>query len=84
MGNISNITKVVDFYKNNGLNATVTVEEKRTCIIDGHGTNNIKMLITIYKFQVEEEVEESKALKKMNKAFLDFMCIFKELQYLIF
>ena len=64
MGNISNITKVVDFYKNNGLNATVTVEEKRTCIIDGHGTNTIKMLITIYKFQVEEEVEESKALKK--------------------
>ena len=28
MGNISNITKVVDFYKNNGFNATLTVEEK--------------------------------------------------------
>ena len=52
---------MVDFYKNNGFNATVTVEEKRTCIIDGHGTNNIKMLIADYKFQVEEEVEGSGA-----------------------
>ena len=60
MGNISNITKVVDFYKYDGFNATVTVEEKRTCIIDGPGTNKIKMLIVDYKFQVEEEVEESR------------------------
>ena len=82
MGNISNITKVVDFYKSDGFNATVTVEEKRTCIIDGHGTNNIKMLIADYKFQVEEEVEESRALKKINKAFLDFKCIFQ--QYSLF
>ena len=53
MGNVSNITKVVDFYKNDGLNATVNVEEKRTSIIDGHGSNNINMLIADYKFQVE-------------------------------
>ena len=52
---------MVDFYKNNSFNATVVVEEKRTCIIDGHGTNNIKMLIADYKFQVEEEVEGSGA-----------------------
>ena len=58
MGNISNITKGVDFYKNDGINATVTVEEKRTWIIDGYGTNNISMLIADYKFQVEEEVKE--------------------------
>ena len=32
-----------------------------TCIINGHGTNNIKMLIVDYKFQVEEEVEGSGA-----------------------
>ena len=69
MGNISNITKVVDFYKNEGLNATVTVEENRTYIIDGHGTNNIKMLIAGYKFQVEEEVEKSRALKKITRLF---------------
>ena len=29
MGKISNIPKVVDFYKNNGFNTTVTVEEKK-------------------------------------------------------
>ena len=61
MGKISYITKVVDFYKNNGFNAKVVVEEKRTCIIDGHGTNNIKMLIADNKFQVEKEVEGSGA-----------------------
>ena len=61
MGNISKITKVAHFYKkNNGFNATVTVEDKeKTCIIDGHGTNNIKILIVDFKFQVEEfQVEE--------------------------
>ena len=48
------ITKVVDFYKNYSFNATVVVEEKRACIIDVHGTiNDIKMLATDYKFQVE-------------------------------
>ena len=34
MGNISNITKVVDFYKNDGFNATVTVEGKKTSLMD--------------------------------------------------
>ena len=38
MGKISYITKVVDFYKNDGFNATVVVEENKNCIIDGHGT----------------------------------------------
>ena len=53
---------MVDFYKkNNGFNAKVVVEEKRTCTINGHGTNNIKMLIVDYKFQMEEEVEGSGA-----------------------
>ena len=57
---------MVDFNKNNGFNATVVVEEKRSCIIDGHGTNNIKMLIADYKFQVEEEVEGSGAKRDYN------------------
>ena len=52
--------------KNNGFNATVVVEEKRSCIIDGHGTNNIKMLIADYKFQVGEEVEGSGAKRDYN------------------
>ena len=59
MGKILYITKVVDFYKFGGFNATVVVEEKVTCIIDGHGTNKKKILATDYKFQVEEEVEGS-------------------------
>ena len=58
---ISYITKVVDFYKSDGFNAIVTIEGEKTCIIDGHGTTNKKMLIADYKFQVEEEVEDSGA-----------------------
>ena len=69
MGNISTITKLVDLYKNNGFNATVTVEEKRTCIIDGNCTKNIKMLMADYKSQMEEEVAESRALEQIIKAF---------------
>ena len=34
MENISNITKVVNFYKNNGFNVTVTVEGKKTSLMD--------------------------------------------------
>ena len=51
MGKISYITKMVDFYKNNGVNATVIdCRKKRTCIIDGHGTNNIKILVAFYMY----------------------------------
>ena len=41
------------------------------------------MLIVDYKFQVEEEVEESRALKKINKAFLDFKCIFATIYFVL-
>ena len=66
MGKISNIPKVVDFYKNNGFNTTVTVEEKRTCIIDGLGTNSKKML------RWKRRWKSQGPLKKINKAFLEF------------
>ena len=48
-------TKVGDFYKKKiYFNAAVVVEDKRTCIIDGHGTI---MLAANYQFQKEEVVK---------------------------
>ena len=33
MGKISYVTKVVDFYENNGFNATVVLEKKKTSFL---------------------------------------------------
>ena len=57
MDKISYVTKVIEYYSNKGFNATVIIEDKRSGVIDSHGTINLKVLADHYKPQVEEDVE---------------------------
>ena len=41
------------------VHATMVVENKRTCMINSHGTINMKVLAAYYRPQVEEEGEGS-------------------------
>ena len=40
---------MIDYYGNKGFNATVIVENKRTGVIDSHGTIEVKVLATHHK-----------------------------------
>ena len=44
MDKMSYVRKAVDSYENKGINATVIVENKRTGVVDSHGTINLKVL----------------------------------------
>ena len=57
MDKISYVTKLIEYYSKKGFNATVLIENKRSGVIDSHGTINGKVLADHFKPQVEEEVE---------------------------